>query len=169
MRVPYFTSLAAMLSLAAIGPAAAAGLTAEQCGAKYQAAKSAGTLNGADWNSFRTTQCGPAPTLATAPVAAAAPSAPGTPTPAAAIAPPAQIPPTAAAKPAKPAVAATGTPVFPTAINPKYASLKAGTARRKTCDEQFKLNKATGGNAGLPWNQKGGGYYSACNKKLKGA
>ena len=64
--------------------------------------------------------------------------------------------------------APAGNAVFPDKIAPKYGSLKAGTARRKTCDDQYKLNKANAGNAGLPWNQKGGGYYSACNKHLKG-
>jgi hypothetical protein len=29
-------------------------------------------------------------------------------------------------------------------------------------------NKATNANGGLKWIQKGGGYYSECNKQLKG-
>ena len=29
-------------------------------------------------------------------------------------------------------------------------------------------NKANNGNGGLNWIQKGGGYYSECNKRLKG-
>ena len=36
-----------------------------------------------------------------------------------------------------------------------------------TCVDQYNANKATGGNAGLKWIQKGGGYYSLCNAKLK--
>ena len=60
-------------------------------------------------------------------------------------------------------------PVFPTAISPKFASEKAGKARMHTCLDQYRANKATGGNGGLVWiGRKGGGYYSACNKKLKG-
>jgi hypothetical protein len=39
----------------------------------------------------------------------------------------------------------------------------------KTCLDQYHANKATGGNGGLNWIQKGGGYYGACNKTLKGA
>jgi hypothetical protein len=70
---------------------------------------------------------------------------------------------------AKPAVAApAGTPVFPGAVAPKYASLKASDGRMKTCLDQYKANKATNGNGGMKWIQKGGGYYSACLKKLKG-
>jgi len=37
-----------------------------------------------------------------------------------------------------------------------------------TCLDQYRANKATGGNGGLTWIQKGGGYYSECNKRLKG-
>jgi hypothetical protein len=31
----------------------------------------------------------------------------------------------------------------------------------------YKANKASNGNGGLKWIQKGGGYYSECNKRLK--
>ena len=59
--------------------------------------------------------------------------------------------------------------VFPTAVDAKYSSEKPGRARRKTCLDQYKANKATNANGGLKWLQKGGGYYSQCAKKLKGA
>jgi hypothetical protein len=73
------------------------------------------------------------------------------------------------AKPAAPAVAAApSTAVFPTAIAPAYAKEKPGKARMKTCDDQYKANKATNANGGLKWIQKGGGYWSECNKRLKG-
>ena len=39
----------------------------------------------------------------------------------------------------------------------------------ETCLDQYKANKANNGNGGLKWIQKGGGYYSQCNAKLKGA
>jgi hypothetical protein len=42
-------------------------------------------------------------------------------------------------------------------------------ARRKTCLDQYKANKAANTNGGLKWLQKRGGYYSQCVKKLKGA
>jgi hypothetical protein len=33
---------------------------------------------------------------------------------------------------------------------------------------QYNTNKTGTGNGGLKWIQKGGGYYSECNKRLKG-
>jgi hypothetical protein len=128
-------------------------LTSQECSAKYQAAKTAGTLNGQKWNDFRKSQCSAEATPAAAPAAAPAPT-------------------TAAKKEAAPAPAAapaaTGNAVFPSAVNPKYATETAGKQRFKTCDDQYNANKATGGNGGLKWIQKGGGYYSECNKRLKG-
>jgi hypothetical protein len=38
-----------------------------------------------------------------------------------------------------------------------------------TCVDQYKANKETNANGGLKWIQKGGGYYSECNKRLKPA
>ena len=75
-------------------------------------------------------------------------------------------PPSATAPPPAPAVA--GAPTFPSAVDSKYASQKAGDARMHTCLDQYHANKAANGNAGLKWIQKGGGYYSECSKKLKG-
>jgi len=131
-------------------------LTSQECSAKYQAAKTAGTLNGMKWNDFRKAQCGADATPVAAP--AAAPAAP---------------PPTTAAKkeaapPPAPAPVATGNPVFPSAVDPKYSALSPGKQRFKTCDDQYNANKATKANGGLNWIQKGGGYYSECNKRLKG-
>jgi hypothetical protein len=120
-----------------------------ECSAKYKAAKAAGTLNGEKWNDFRKAECG---STATAAPAAAAPA-------------------TASAPAAAPAAApvATGSAVFPSAVDPKYSKDSAGKARRETCLDQYHANKATNGNGGLKWIQKGGGYYSQCNTKLKGA
>jgi hypothetical protein len=66
------------------------------------------------------------------------------------------------------AVPGAGEAVFPTAVNPKYSKESAGRARMHTCLDQYNENKATNGNAGLKWIEKGGGYYSECNKRLKG-
>ena len=134
-------------------------LTQQECGAKYQAAKTAGTLNGAKYSDFRKAQCG---TDAAAAPAAAAPAA----APKAAAAKPAPAPKTAAAPSAAPAAAANA--VFPSAIAPKYASESAGKGREHTCLDQYNANKTGTGNGGLKWIQKGGGYYSECNKRLKG-
>ncbi len=124
-------------------------LTAQECSAKYNAAKSAGTLNGMKWNDFRKKECAADDAAAAKPADAAKPAAE-----------------------AKPAAAATtksaGGAVFPKAVDPKYASESAGKARMHTCRDQYKVNKASNGNGGLKWIQKGGGYYSECNKALKG-
>jgi hypothetical protein len=74
--------------------------------------------------------------------------------------------PAAAAAPAAPM--ATGNAVFPSAVDAKYAKESAGKGRMHSCLDQYNANKATNGNGGLKWIQKGGGYYSECNKKLKG-
>jgi hypothetical protein len=144
-------------AFAAVSPAQA--LSMSECSAKYKAAKADGSLNGQKWADFRKAQCGTD--------AAAAPAAAPAPAPAAA---PAPAPKTAAAPPAAPAAPpmAMGNAVFPSAINPKYAQESAGKGRMHSCLDQYNANKATNGNGGLKWIQKGGGYYSECNKHLKG-
>ena len=37
-----------------------------------------------------------------------------------------------------------------------------------TCVDQYNANKATDGNGGMKWIQMGGGYYSVCNRSLRG-
>jgi hypothetical protein len=143
-------AMSSFAALAAVSPAQA--LTTQECSAKYQAAKSAGTLNGQKWNDFRKAQCGADATAAPAAAPAAVPAA-------------------AEAKPAAAPAAATpvGNAVFPSAVDPKYAKETAGKGRMHTCVDQYNANKAANGNGGMKWIQKGGGYYSECNKKLKGA
>jgi hypothetical protein len=144
-------AISGFAALLATAPAQA--LTPQECSAKYQAAKAAGTLNGQKWNEFRKTEC--------AADAAAAPAAP-----------PAAPPPAPKAAEAKPAAAPAapmpvGNAVFPSAVDPKYAKESAGKGRMHSCVDQYNANKATNGNGGLKWIQKGGGYYSECTKKLK--
>jgi hypothetical protein len=127
--------------IAALGLPAQA-LTMKECSAKYQAAKSAGTLNGQKWSDFRKTQCGTDAAAAPAPAPAATTPAAAPPTP--------------------------GSAVFPKTVAPKYGNESAGKARLHTCLDQYNANKATNTNGGLKWIQKGGGYYSECNKHLKG-
>src|SRR5438046_9972869 len=100
------TALAGTLLVSSEQPVHA--LTMKECSAKYQAAKSAGTLGGQNWRDFRKAQCGADATAAT-PAAAAPATAPAT-----------------APKPA-------GNAVFPTAVSPKYSSESAGKARMPTC------------------------------------
>jgi hypothetical protein len=57
--------------------------------------------------------------------------------------------------------------VFPKSVDAKYSKESAGRARMHTCLDQYKANKASGGNGGMKWIQKGGGYYSECNAALK--
>ena len=59
--------------------------------------------------------------------------------------------------------------IYPNAVDPKYAKETAGKGRLHTCVDQYNANKTTNGNGGMKWIEKGGGYYSECNKKLKGA
>ena len=151
-------AMSGFAAFAAVSPAQA--LSTTECSAKYQAAKSAGTLGGQKWNDFRKAQCGADATPAAAPAAAPAPAP-------AAEAKPAPVPKPMAAAPAAPMP--MGNAVFPSAVDPKYASESAGKGRMHTCVDQYNANKATNGNGGMKWIMKGGGYYSECNKKLKGA
>jgi tetratricopeptide (TPR) repeat protein len=63
--------------------------------------------------------------------------------------------------------AASGSIIFPSAVDPKYSGDSAGKARMETCQDQYNANRATNGNGGLNWIQEGGGYYSECNKHMK--
>ena len=148
-------AVSGFVAFAATSPVQA--LTTQECSAKYQAAKTAGTLAGQKWNDFRKANCG-ADAVATP---AAAPAAPA-PAPAAKEAKKEAAPAAAPAAPSGPAV-------FPSAVDPKYAKETAGKGRMHTCVDQYNANKTTGGNGGMKWIQKGGGYYSECNKKLKPA
>ena len=130
---------AALLASVAWAGLAQAESIQKQCSAKYKTAKAANTLGGQSWNQFYK-QC-----------AAELKGTPAT-----------------SAKPMTPAPTATGKVVFPRAIASQYTSLSAGKARFKTCVDQYRANKATNSNGGLKWVQKGGGYYSECNKHLKG-
>lgn len=119
----------------------------QQCSAKYQAAKSAGSLGGMNWNAFRKAECD-----ASASVAPATTGVAPSPAPAKAVSAPPPV--------------RSGNAVFPNAIAPKFANDSAGKARMQTCLEQYRANETTGGNGDLKWIQKGGGYYSECNKRL---
>jgi hypothetical protein len=155
-RILCAIAVSGFAALAATSPALA--LTAQECSAKYQAAKTAGTLNGKKWNDFRKAECGSDAAAAPAATPAAAPAAPKE----------------AAAKPKKEAAPAAapavpaGPAVYPSAVDPKYSKETAGKGRMHTCVDQYNANKTANANGGLKWIQKGGGYYSECNKKLKG-
>ncbi|CAN7678983.1 hypothetical protein LJR009_006250 [Bosea sp. LjRoot9] len=149
---------ASAIAVASVFATPASALTMKECSAKYQDAKKANTLKGQKWNDFRKAQCGdddasdndaaaavtdPAP----APAATPAATAPG------------QKP---AAAPARAKAA-----VFPRAVAPKYSEESPGKARLKTCVDQYNANKTANANGELKWIEKGGGYWSQCNTKLK--
>ena len=147
------------LAIASV-PAQAKNKTVKACEAEWKAAEAAKTTGGKKRAEFIT-----ACRQEQAPAAAAAPA------PAPAATEPAPAPKPAAKKKEAPmaAPAATGNAVFPSAVSPKYSKKSAGKARMHTCLDQYNENKANNGNGGLKWIQKGGGYYSECNKRLKGA
>ena len=133
----------------AVAPSPVQALTLKECSTKYNAAKTDGSLAGRTWAQYRKAECGTGATAATTAAPAPAP------------APAAKRAPTAAAP------ATAGNAVFPSAVSPKYSSEKTGRARMHTCLDQYNANKASNANGGLRWIQKGGGYYSECNKRLK--
>lgn len=163
-----FASFAVLGSMALSSPASA--LTMKECSTKYQAAKDAGTLNGQKWNDFRAAQCGADASAATTPATTApATTAPAKTTTTAKVdtsEPDVTKPP--AKEPAKPTTVAPSGVKFPSAVDTKYSSETPGKARFHTCVDAYNANKAANSLNGLKWIQKGGGYYSLCNTKLKG-
>lgn len=133
---------------AAAAPAEGKGLTMTECSAKYQAAKTANTLKGQKWNDFRKAECG-----------AAASDDDSVPAPSEA---------KYTKEPAKPTTVAPKGVTFPSAISAKYASETPGKGRMHTCLDQYYALKDANALGGLKWIQKGGGFYSLCNAKLKG-
>jgi hypothetical protein len=150
--LPVATAVAVIAGFAFMAEAKAESVRT-MCSTKYQAAKAANTLNGQTWNQFYK-QC--------AAEAKATPETTTTTEPP----PPKHVAPA----PEKTANAPEpiGNAVFPTAVSPKYVKETPGKARMHTCLDQYKANKAANGNGGLNWIMKGGGYYSECNKRLKG-
>lgn len=137
-------SAALSITILAAGPVSA--LSSKECSVKYKAAKDAGTLGGKSWNDFRKAECGaddkPAEKSASKPD-------------------------TKADKPPSPKVTGAGGVVFPTTVAAKFSGETPFKQRLHTCSQQFQANKTNGGNGNLRWIQKGGGYWSQCNARLK--
>jgi hypothetical protein len=133
--------------IAAAGLAAAplSALSMRQCSAAYKDAQRSGTLSGMSWQEFRKAKCGTGAATGTPPATG----------------------PASGLAPGGSAYLPGGRAVFPTAIAPKYGDETPGKARRQTCLDQYRVNKASNANGGLKWVQKGGGYYSECNKRLQ--
>jgi hypothetical protein len=156
IRTAYGICAAVVVGAAALAAQPAAAATMKECSAMYKAAQTNGTLGGMKWKDFRKAKCSATAEATPAnPGAASAASAKST-----------MSPHRVAAMGGS--QGAVGHAVFPAAVSPKYANEKAGTARMHTCRDQYRENKKTSANGGMNWIQKGGGYYSACNKHLKG-
>jgi hypothetical protein len=146
-RAAMLTSLALFGSAVVFGMTAgsASALTMKECSAKYKIAQKDGSAKDVKWNDFRKAQCG-ADATAEPDVSAATDE-----------------------EPAKATVAAPKGVSFPAKVDAKYASETPGKARMHTCVDSYHANKAANTLNGLKWIQKGGGFYSLCNAKLKGA
>ncbi|QKD01366.1 hypothetical protein [Mesorhizobium loti] len=131
-----------------VGPASA--LTMKECGEAYRTAKEGGTLNGVEWNAFRKDKC-----ATSAAGSAEANTAEAT-----------QQPKKEASAVTAPTVAPAGV-TFPTTLAAEFQAEKPAKARMKTCLQGYHSNKDAGTLSGLKWIQKGGGYYSLCNARLK--
>lgn len=152
--------LAAALVVSGMSASMAHAMTAKECYKTYRAERKAGDLKDMDYKDFKAARCGdgssPANNMAPAQKSAMTGKAPEVQTPS----------PTTATPPIAPSAAA-GHAIFPAAVASQYANLKPGRARMQTCLDQYKVNKVNNQNGGLRWIQKGGGYYSECNKRLK--
>lgn len=160
--------IALILSAVGLASAASAASAAEsvmvQCGREYQVARTAGTLNGLDWNGYRTECAARLKTAASQPAPAATPAS----------APLASPPATAAAQP-------TAAPVLtPQAAATQAAAPQAATAaaapapsggmaamhvRQKQCGAEWRAQKVAlvAQTPGLTWPR----YWSQCNTRLK--
>ena len=143
-RAAILTSLALLGSVAALALATpASALTMKECSAKYKIAQKDGSAKSVKWNDFRKAQCG-----------ADATAEP-------------DVSMDTEEEPEKATVAAPKGVQFPKAISAKYSSESAGKGRLHTCVDAYHQNKANNTLGSLKWIQKGGGYYSLCNTKLK--
>jgi len=144
-RAAILTSLALFGSVAviAMAPNPASALTMKECSAKYKLAQKDGSAKDMKWNDFRKAQCG-ADATAEPDVSMATDE-----------------------EPEKATATAPKGVKFPSAISSKYSAEKPGKARMHTCVDAYHENKANNSLGGLKWIQKGGGYYSLCNAKLK--
>jgi hypothetical protein len=139
----------ALIAAAGLATLPLQALTMRECSAAYKSAQASGTLGGMSWQQFRKARCGPGATPQSAAGNAAQP-------------------------PTRPGLAPGGSAylpgraIFPSSVGPQYRDETPGKARMHTCLDQYRINKTGNGNAGLKWIQKGGGYYSECNKRLKG-
>ncbi len=160
---------ALIVGFALASPASAEETIKKQCSEKYQAAKKANTLNGQKWNEFYK-QCD-------AELKGAPPSAPRlrpAPAPAPGSGTSAGLPKSRRKKkrskrnPAPRPCRRVRSSIRTRSIR-NTASLSAQLrAASRPATINIRPIKPTNSNGGLKWIEKGGGYYSLCNKHLKG-
>jgi hypothetical protein len=143
--IKHLTILASVSLLGALAFATpSSALSMKECSAKYKSAQADGSAKDIKWNDFRKAQCGPDATAEP------------------------DVTMATGAEPEKPTMDAPKGVTFPTAISPKYAKETPGKGRMHTCVDSYHTNKDANTLNGLKWIQKGGGFYSLCNAKLKG-
>jgi hypothetical protein len=153
----------ALLGFLAVSPAQA--LSSHDCSVKFKAAQDGGKIGDMKYADFRKLNCGSDATVdspivtSNVPTTTSAEDNTGEPT----------ITNTEhAAEPAAPTTTAPRGVAFPRGVDKKYASETPGKQRLHTCLDQYYANKQNNSLGGLRWIQKGGGYYSLCNARLKG-
>ncbi len=119
----------------------------KECSARYQQAKADGSLGSLKWNDFRKQRCGSGADDDDAPSIDEA---------------------SYDAEPERPVTRAPRGVVFPRAVSAKFRNETPAKQRMRTCLESYYDNKDNNTLSGLRWIQKGGGYYSLCNNRLKG-
>ena len=134
------------MSLIALGAASSAETnttsapaTYKECSAKYQAAKAEGSLGAQKWQDYKRRFCG---------IVARGPALP-------------------AARSEAARAEIINRVAFPATAHAPIAGETPGRARMRTCLEAYHANKKAGALFGLRWIEKGGGYYSMCNARLK--
>lgn len=115
--------------------------TVKECTEKFDGAKKSGTLQGIGWSEFRETQCDIHPDIALDQKSQAQPAA---------------------------AIQIPEGVTFPDKIDNKFAAERPAQQRMKTCLDSYRANRDAKTLNGIKWIQKGGGYYSFCNARLKG-
>lgn len=140
------------------------------CGDKWRAVREAETAKGVTWPQFlsgcRASAAGgsSAPPAASAATSQQATSQQAT-SQQAGVRPSTE--PAVAAAPGPAVTPGLKGPVFPDVVSPRHSSERPALARQRTCADQFKANKAAAANGGLRWIERGGGYWSQCNARLK--
>lgn len=158
MRHGLATLFAGLVVIGLLSASPAGAMSLKECSALYQTAKADGTLGTMNWTEFRTARCAGGQVQAKGAAAGDTKGAvQGAATPLAA----------QAMAPGTPVKQMVPDSLFPDAVDPKFAAEKPTLARLHTCAVAYRSAKQAQALNGLRWIQKGGGFYSLCNRKLK--